>query len=98
MILGLIGGGVYYYLYVYNKSGVEYKKLSNTWFDANGGDIKRVDGKDGDVSPCEAACTADKTCDSFTVNHDSTQCFLRTNKAGNARKNDDWDTYIKQTD
>jgi len=95
--LVLVGGAVYYYFYIYKKNGVEYKKLTNTWLQANDGDLKKLNLKDGDLSPCKLECTQDDKCDSFTVNHENTVCYLRSNLAGNSTKDNDWDTYMKQT-
>lgn len=95
-LIALIGGVVYYF-YFYKKNGIEYKKLTNTWLQANNGDLKTINLKDGDLSPCKTECTKDDKCDSFTVNHENTVCYLRSNLAGNSTKDNDWDTYMKQT-
>lgn len=95
VILGLlaliVGGGAIYWFLIRNP----FKKITNHFMDANGGDISLLVNKT--LDDCEKACLKDSKCTSFVRTTDNNECYLRNKKAGLPYGASGWDSYIRKS-
>jgi hypothetical protein len=92
VVIPLIGGVIYYRSGVHKVTKEKYKKIPNTFMNANGGDLQHLNTS---VDGCKNACENKLYCASFVHSTDSSDCYLRSLYAGKPYHAKGWDSYIK---